>query len=158
MRALVISDSHGRDNMITKVLETVKNYDAVIFLGDGEKDIYTPANSELIQFKKLVAVQGNCDFGSSLPVEEILELGSKKIFCLHGHSQAVKFGMGTLVHKSEALGVDVTVHGHTHQQHCEYENGIWYMCPGAVKAGEYGIIDIDDKTDTVLCYTKNIYF
>ena len=158
MRALVFSDSHGRSNMIAEVISTVKNVDIYIFLGDGENDIYTPAVSELIGFKKLTAVAGNCDFGSSLPVEQVVEFGTKKIFCLHGHSQGVKFGYGTLEHKARQLGADVAVHGHTHERYCNYENGLWIMCPGAVKDGEYGIIDLDEKTGSIICYTKNIYF
>lgn len=158
MRALVLSDSHGRTAMIEKVLNTVKNTDVYIFLGDGERDIYTPSVSEAIGFKKLIAVQGNCDFGSSLPVEETVELAGRKIFCLHGHSQSVKFGSEVLKEKARKLGVDIAVHGHTHSQYAEYDNGIWYMCPGAVKDGWYGIIDIDERTNSVLCYTKNIYF
>ena len=158
MRALVFSDSHGRSNMIAEVISLVKNVDIYIYLGDGEKDIYSPAVSELIGFRKLVAVAGNCDFGSSLPVEQIVEFGPKKILCLHGHSQAVKFGYGTLEHKAKLLGVDVAVHGHTHEQYCNYSDGLWIMCPGAVKDGEYGIIDLDDKTGSIICYTKNIYY
>lgn len=158
MRALVFSDSHGRENMIVQLLQTVKNVDLYVYLGDGEKDIYSPAVSDEIGFKKLVAVAGNCDFGSSLPLEQLVELGPKKILCLHGHSQAVKFGYDTLEHKAKQLGADVAVHGHTHERYCNFNNGLWIMCPGSIKDGEYGIIDLDDRTGSIICYTKNLYF
>ncbi len=61
MRALVISDSHGDNGTVNMVLFRHTRADMVIFLGDGERDIYTQENSRLLTDKKLVAVRGNCD-------------------------------------------------------------------------------------------------
>ena len=156
MRALVISDSHGDSASVNMVLHMHSRADMVIFLGDGERDIYTQENSRLLMDKKLVAVRGNCDFYSDLPDEESVTLGGKKIYCLHGHTLGVKHGFTMLEQKAELMCVDVAVHGHTHSPRVEYKNGIWYMCPGSIRNGDYGIIDIDEKTNTVLCYTNCI--
>ncbi len=156
MRALVISDSHGDNGTVNMVLLRHSTADMVIFLGDGERDIYTPENSRLLMNKSLVAVRGNCDLYSDLPDEETVSLAGKKIYCLHGHTLGVKHGYTMLEQKAEAMGVDIAVHGHTHLARAEYKNGIWYMCPGSIRNGDYGVIDIDEKTNTILCYTNCI--
>ena len=154
MRALVISDSHGDNASVNMALTRHNSADMVIFLGDGERDIYTQENSRLIMNKTLVAVRGNCDWYSELPDEQTVTLGGKKIYCLHGHTLGVKHGFTMLEEKAELMGVNIAVHGHTHSPRVEYKNGIWYMCPGSIRSGEYGIIDIDEKSDTILCYTN----
>lgn len=157
MRALVISDSHGDAQSVNTALRTVNNADVVIFLGDGERDMYTPENSVLLQNKHFVAVRGNCDFYSNLPDEEIIQFGTKKIYALHGHTKGVKHGFASLENAAEMKGVQIVVHGHTHEERVNYERGIHYMCPGSIRDGHYGIIDLDEKSDTVLCYVNSIY-
>lgn len=156
MRAVVISDSHGDSASVNMILSRHRTADMVIFLGDGERDIYTGENSRLLSDKVLVSVAGNCDFGSSLPKEAIAVLGNKKIYCLHGHTKYVKHGYEMLEETAEMKGVDITVHGHTHSERVEKKNGIYYMCPGSARAGAYGIIDIDDRTGGVICYINHI--
>ena len=157
MRAVVISDSHGDSATVNMILSRHRTADMVIFLGDGERDIYTQSNSLLLKDKSLVAVSGNCDFASALSAEEVVSLGGKKIYCLHGHTMGVKHGYERLEHSAELKGVDIVVHGHTHQERTEFKNGIYYMCPGSARAGVYGIIDIDDRTNGVLCYINYLY-
>ncbi len=156
MRAVVISDSHGDSASVNMVLERHRSADLFIFLGDGERDFFLKENMKTIENKRFVAVRGNCDFGSALPDEETVTLGGKKIYCLHGHTKMVKHGFGLLENTAENMKADIAVHGHTHSKRVEYINGIYYMCPGSVRDGSYGIIDIDDKTGTVLCYTASV--
>lgn len=154
MRAVVISDSHGDSASVNMILSRHRVADMVIFLGDGERDIYTKENSALLSDKTLVAVQGNCDFASTLPDETVVSLGGKKIFCLHGHTQGIKHGFERLEYEAEEKGVDIVVHGHTHEQRVERVNGIYYLCPGSARDGVYGIIDIDERTNGVFCYVN----
>ena len=106
----------------------------------------------------LVAVRGNCDLYSQLPDEETVSLGGKKIYCLHGHTKGVKHGFENLESAAVKKGADVAVHGHTHEPRVSYSDGIWYMCPGSVKTGWYGIIDVDEKTNGIFCYLQNLYY
>ena len=65
MRLLVLSDSHGRKNLLLKAVELHPEANAVIFLGDGERDI--EFLKEIYPELKLYAVCGNCDFNSANP-------------------------------------------------------------------------------------------
>lgn len=158
MRAIVVSDSHGDTYNLEKAIKLHRNADMVIFLGDGERNLYSPQVSAAIENKVLAAFKGDCDFYSSLPEEDVVSLGGKRIYCLHGHTKGVKHGFEMLEHQAKLKGVDIAVHGHTHEPRVNFSDGIWYMCPGSIKTGWYGIIDIDESTQSVICYLQNLFF
>ena len=157
MRALVVSDSHGDIYNLENVLKKHRVTDMVLFLGDGEKDLFAQNVSEAVGNRMLVAVKGNCDWYSLLPDDETVMLGPKKIYCLHGHTKGVKHGFEMLEKYAKLQGFDIVVYGHTHEPRTAYEDGIWYMCPGSIKNGWYGIIDVDERTGSAICYIKNLF-
>ena len=69
--------------------------DAVIFLGDGARDV--ECMQGLYPEKAFYSVRGNCDFGSDLPDDLVLDLGGARIFCTHGHNYGVKMGFYRVV-------------------------------------------------------------
>lgn len=156
MRAIVISDSHHDSASINMLLTLHKTADMVIFLGDGEQDFFSDINQKLIKNKKIIAVKGNCDFGSTLCDEGMFNIHNKKFYVLHGHTKLVKHGLSNLIQAAEKENADIVLYGHTHSEAVEYNNGIYYMCPGSIKNGSYGIVDIDEKTNTVICYTEKL--
>ena len=158
MRALVISDSHHDSISINMVLKLHREAEMVIFLGDGEDDFFSADNIALMTDKKVVAVKGNCDLGSALNEEEFFTFGGKKVFALHGHTRGVKHTSEMLEAQAKKIGADIVVYGHTHNEKVEYIDKIYYMCPGSIRNGTYGIIDIDESTETALCYTTNLYY
>ena len=67
-KLLVLSDSHGGRTAIERVLmKESKNIDALIFLGDGLRDL----ELALTLYPKLRAysVAGNCDYGALEPTD-----------------------------------------------------------------------------------------
>lgn len=140
MRILVFSDSHGTTHNMREAMQLHKNADAVIFLGDGERDFsYLTGMQEI---KNTVCVSGNCDFYSQLNDNEIFTAGAVKIFCTHGHNEGVKYGTDTLINKALALGARIALYGHTHEPVTDYVDGLHIMNPGSIRSGDYGIIDI----------------
>lgn len=156
MRAIVFSDSHGDSASINMLLSLHRNADMFIYLGDGEEDLFMPQNLNIIGTKPLIAVKGNNDFGSSLPAETTCFLSGKKIYALHGHTKGVKYSTDLLQKIAMESNADVILYGHTHIPRVEYMAGVYFMCPGAIYKGEYGIVDVDEKTKTVLCHTANL--
>ena len=69
MRIIVFSDSHGGARCIAEALMMHPEAQAVIHLGDGERDM--AALGSLLEGKRLLADSGNCDLysgcGSSAP-------------------------------------------------------------------------------------------
>ena len=88
-KLLVLSDSHGGRDAIERVLmKESKNIDALIFLGDGLRDL----ELSLTKYPKLRAysVAGNCDYGALEPLDGLVAFEQVVLFYTHGHMYGVK--------------------------------------------------------------------
>lgn len=132
-----------------EILKRERAADIIIHLGDGA-DAMLSLN-EFTAGRPVYTVKGNCDsyiFGFSETAE--LNFGSKKLFACHGHRFGVKYGLKDLQMYGSEHGFSVCLFGHTHMRHCEYSDGLYLFNPGAVKNGEYGIVEIDsDKISAI---------
>ncbi len=109
MKIIVISDTHGRSDRVQRVLSLHKEYDAVLFSGDGLCDVQDIAGC--------VAVRGNCDLSFAFldtQGEQLLTFDGVRIFMTHGHDYSVKSGTDRLLCHASALGADLVIFGHTH--------------------------------------------
>jgi putative phosphoesterase len=147
MNILVISDSHGRRERIEEALaRQIKKPDAIIFLGDGLRDITSAEIGDI----PVYAVSGNCDMGGmfcdNAPTEQCLILGEKKIFFTHGHRYGVKSTLSPLISEAAERGARILLFGHTHapferiltkdnEYGIKIEEPIYIMNPGSI--GEY---------------------
>ena len=151
MKALILSDIHNARKNAVNVIRENKDSDAIIFLGDGEKnfelamaacglDISGTTKQEVWQ------VAGNCDWDSSEFTVKITEFANTRIYISHGHGEGVKSraGIESLAEIAGANGCKIAFFGHTHRQFKEERNGVVLFNPGAVLNGEYGIIQIED--------------
>ena len=112
-KLLVLSDSHGGRTAIERVLmKESKNIDALIFLGDGLRDL----ELALTLYPKLRAysVAGNCDYGALEPTDGLAAFDGVVIFYTHGHMYGVKYDLDTLADAASARGAEVALFGHTH--------------------------------------------
>ncbi len=155
IRALILSDSHRDYLSLAEAVRLHREADAVFFLGDGEDDFYTQAVSRELTDKKVTAVAGNCDLYSSLPKEEVIPLGGKRFFALHGHTRFVKHGLQALLEAAQEKNADIAIYGHTHIPRVDYVDGIYLLCPGSIRQGAYGIVDITDKGE-IFCFTASL--
>lgn len=152
MRLLVFSDSHRISGFMRNIIFDHPEADAVVFLGDGERDF--EELEDMLQDKRIIKVCGNCDFGSCLPVNQLVELAGVKVFCTHGFAEQVKFGDEMLFEKAKALGARIALYGHTHKAVTDFRDGIYIMNPGSVSRGDYGIVDITPKG--IMCINASI--
>ena len=141
MRILVLSDSHGMPSRILDAVEAHPEAEALIFLGDGKRDLDT-VESYYHSLPNVIKVAGNCDFSSSLPLLRVVTLGGKKIYCTHGHAEHVKYGTDELLLRARQEGADIVLYGHTHTGVTCYDDGLYIMNPGSIRDGHYGMIDI----------------
>lgn len=142
MKILVFSDSHGSPEFMKEMISRNRRADAVIFLGDGQRDIELMRS--LFPEIAFITVRGNCDFGSDAPLKEIINLDGKRIFCAHGHEYNVKFTTYNIVCAAREAQADILLFGHTHQAVCEYDDGLHIMNPGSASGygASCGVIDI----------------
>ena len=112
---LVISDSHGRRDAIASLLSQLsfRPY-AVLFLGDGLRDLSAITNEDVTVY----AVAGNCDgsiiFPADKPEVRTVQIGQVRVLMMHGHTFDVKWGLGEAIAYAAKKDADVLLYGHTH--------------------------------------------
>lgn len=150
-KILVVSDTHGADRALRAILREEKDADALIFLGDGEKDLQ--AVEEENPKLPVYAVRGNCDFSSLLPVDGLAAFDGVLFYYTHGHIYNAKMTLDDLEQAGRERGADVVLFGHTHQGILKPCGDVTLFNPGS--AGQsysgndsYGVILIKDgKTE-----------
>lgn len=149
MKVLIISDTHGADENLEKILDIEGRFDALIHLGDiegSERKISDMMGGAC----DLYMIKGNNDFFSYLPQELEICLGNYKILLTHGNLYSVSLGVEQLRKDAFARGFDIAMFGHTHKPYFENENGFIMLNPGSLsyprqigRKCSYAIMNID---------------
>ena len=141
MRVLVVSDVHGDMRGLCEAIESQPTARAVIFLGDGIRQAEDAA--ERYPDRDFYLVPGNCDFGSdALPIRQET-FGGKRFYFTHGHLHDVKYTFYRLEMAAREAEADIVLYGHTHAQHEEYVDGLYFFNPGSLRYDRtYGYVDI----------------
>jgi len=142
MRVLVLSDTHGDVFSVRQALMSQPSAEVVFHLGDGAQDLMNLRTS--FREKMFIQLRGNCDWGSSLPYDEEIDIEGVKIFAAHGHLYQVKLGETELLSAARRRGADIMLYGHTHVPDNRYEDGLYIFNPGSLHGynGSYGYIDL----------------
>ena len=89
-KLLVLSDSHGARDAIKRILNKEQNnVDAVIFLGDGLRDLEQAL--AFFPHLRVYSVAGNCDYGALEPLDGLAGFDQTVVFYTHGHMYGVRF-------------------------------------------------------------------
>ena len=130
---LVISDYHKKED---KVTELIKKYNPnyTICCGDGESEL------AFYEEHNIISVKGNCDY-VDLPTIKILEIEGKRILVTHGHLHNVHFDIFKLYLLALDNNIEYVFYGHTHNQIIEEYEGVTFINPGALKDGNYVLIN-----------------
>lgn len=146
MRILVISDTHGNDRDIDRLIKVVAP-DRIYHLGDSENECRYITN---VAKCPVEMVQGNCDWYSSLPERVVLEVGKHVLLLTHGHKLRCKVSYDGLVKEARMLGADYILYGHTHQPEIEEFMGCTIINPGSLtyprqydRRGSYAVLNVD---------------
>ncbi|MEF9968310.1 MAG: metallophosphoesterase [Longicatena sp.] len=124
MKVILVSDSHGKDEVLQDILNKYPNADAYIHCGDIETDA-----SEFPQF---VTVCGNNDIFFDYPNEKVLTLGKHRLFITHSHQFMFNNRVEQIAQKARSLDCDIACYGHTHVAHDESVLGVRVINPGSI--------------------------
>lgn len=144
MRILVLSDSHGRPDLLRRALEKEPTARTVFFLGDGLRDLEEIEPD--FPDRRFYAVAGNCDW-DCLGYPPLIEttVGGKRVVAAHGHRYDVRSGIDRLAAYARSRKADLALFGHTHAPLHVYEDGLYVLNGGSIGyGGTYGIADITD--------------
>lgn len=149
MKILIVSDSHGRNLHLNRVMEKENDVDLMIHLGDLEG---TEDYLEDIAPCPVYMVAGNNDYFSQIDREKIVDIGPYKAFITHGHRYGVHSGTETIKKVGKELGVDMVMFGHTHVPVIDDSTDVLAINPGSIsyprqedKIPTYAIMNIDEE-------------
>ena len=145
-RALIVSDTHGREENLERVLAEIGMPDALIHLGDSEGGEDT---IPMLVTCPVYMVAGNCDFGALEPYDGLAAFDQVIVFYTHGHMYGVKYDLDTLADAAAARGAQVALFGHTHIPLAETRGRVFLFNPGScgrcyTGADTYGILTLAD--------------
>ena len=159
MKILIFSDTHGSFAEMKKVIAEEKPIDVLAHCGDICGLFSSALGKTDYQIR---AVRGNCDYDTSLPETEVVELLTHKALLVHGHLHMVDNNNRYLVKTAKENGCDLALYGHTHVPEVVTEDGVLVINPGSLVRprtrdgkGSYAVLTIDDATgrmDAVICY------
>ena len=135
--ALVISDTHNNQILLSKVLSQESQSDYIFHLGDYYDDI--SGNLELLMGKSLIRVPGIYNSGyisESIPLMTVVEIEGWKIGCVHAPHDIRKL----------PDDLDLIMHGHTHTPKISNSEMGVIMNPGHLK----GFYDRGNKASYAL--------
>ena len=129
MKILIVSDTHGHERNLKKVIEKVGQTDLFIHLGDieGHED-YIEALADC----PVHMVSGNNDFFSDLPREEEFQLGRYRVLITHGHYYGVSVGTDRLKEEARSRSIDIVMYGHTHRPEIDIDDHVTVLNPGSL--------------------------
>ena len=147
MRVIVFSDSHGDVRPMERALRSVSAFDAIIHLGDIERDVRW-LEQNYSQYP-LYAVLGNNDFFGGRPNEAVVELEGVRLYLCHGHTRSVRRGHESLIIAAKSRDCTVALYGHTHVPVDTSEEGIKIFNPGSCSLPRnglptFGILEIEN--------------
>ena len=160
MKILVVSDTHGYNTNLFKLLEKEKPIDMLIHCGDsGDLSDYI---EEFIDCP-VVMVRGNCDGMSKLPAAALIALGGHKVFITHGHISGARPSVPLMTDIAKENGADIVMYGHTHVPYLKKVFGVTVLNPGSISLPRqedgkksYAIMTVadDESVDFEICYHK----
>ena len=145
-KLVVLSDSHNTPQAIKRILKAEKGTSAVIYLGDGLRDL----ELALTEYPALrvYAVAGNCDFNALEPQDGLAAFDQVVVFYTHGNMYGVKYDLDTLAEAARVRGAELALFGHTHIPCDEVRAGVRLFNPGScghsyTGSASYGVLLLD---------------
>lgn len=147
MKILIVSDSHGKNAYLERIIEKVSPIDLLVHLGDFEGsedyiDAISPCKTEM--------VSGNNDYFTDLEREKMILIGKYRVFLTHGHRYRVNYDTNTLKENARQNGANIVMFGHTHRPMIDLSDDIIAINPGSIsqprqegRIPTYVIMDID---------------
>ncbi len=149
MKVLVFSDSHGRKELVDRMLSNEPDCKEVIFLGDGIKDVEWVR--QFYPERRFTVIRGNNDWSYNISSEAYKYFDGVTVFACHGDSLDVRITLFYLYKKASSVNAKLALYGHTHVSKTvtESTSGITAVNPGALCDGKYCVIEFNKGNFTV---------
>lgn len=134
MKVLIVSDSHGHNELLDDLIRENKDVDIFLHAGDSEVPSHT-----IYPFR---TVKGNCDYYFDMQKELIIPSPFGNILLRHKEDASEKY--------LKEHDVKIFIYGHSHVKCCKKKNDICYINPGSLtyprdEQTSYAILENDEK-------------
>lgn len=153
MKIIVVSDSHGRNDLLSDLVNQHPDADAFLHCGDIE--------DEADSFPEYLIVQGNNDYCNDTPAQRVLPFGSHRILLVHSHQFSYRRREEQMIELAKKYGCDIICFGHTHVADYRKVHGFVLLNPGSLKYSRdgrlpsYAILQIDgDQVDAEIVFLE----
>ena len=132
MKIVVVSDSHGRNDILNAIRE--KHPDAGLFIHCGDLE------ADPMFYPGYIVVRGNNDYYCRFEDE-----------VTHSHRFSYFSRSEKLSNRAKELNCDIVCFGHTHVAYLDQVNGVTLLNPGSLSHSRdgrpcsYAILDIDEN-------------
>ncbi len=147
MKVLLLSDNHGRNGGMQTAVEN-EMPDHILHTGDiegSERFLYS------LTACPIDIVSGNCDYFTSFPKVNVVEIAGHRILITHGHLYMVNVGFQYLAKVAADNDCDIAVFGHIHVPVCQEVDGVLMINPGSITLPRqenhrpsYAVMDLAD--------------
>lgn len=127
-KVIVMSDTHGNQKYLRRVLEQENSYDYIFHLGDFYEDM--DENPDLFEnaiLKRVPGIFNKRYLSGSLPKTELVEILNWKFLLVHFINDAIKLKNKT----------DIILFGHTHNPYYSKEEETHLINPGHLKQAHH---------------------
>lgn len=142
MYCVVLSDSHGRNEVFKQLREMYPTASAYIHCGDSE----THPND----LDGFVSIQGNNDLHYDYAKQMILDLNGVRVLLIHGHQYPMMQVVERLIYKAKEEECKLVLYGHTHIFKVTRFEDIVLVNPGSIHYNRdgsepsYALVTIED--------------
>lgn len=142
MKIVVVSDSHGRNELLKEIQR--KHEDASLFVHCGDLE------GDPLDFPGYIVVRGNNDYWGSFENERRIPIGKHCIYVTHSHRFSYFSRLEQMANRAKDLGCDIVCYGHTHVAALDKVNGVVLLNPGSLshsrdgKPCSYAILEIEN--------------
>lgn len=155
MKLLIMSDTHGDEEIIERVKGYHPDAHKVIHCGDSELPYTHPA------LQGVERVKGNCDHDQNYLEEMLFQVNGDRVYVTHGHLYDVKNSPMKLIYRAKEVGAQIVCFGHSHVLGAEYIDDILFINPGSllkprrIKEKSFVLLTITSTHFTLQCYDDN---
>ncbi|MGN1343660.1 MAG: metallophosphoesterase family protein [Traorella sp.] len=143
MKIVLMSDSHGRNDLIDMIIKLHPDAKMYLHCGDIECD-------ERV-YPMLTTVKGNNDYFADYPTMVKLKLGTYRVLMLHSHTCPYRNKDSFMAHLAKQYECDTVFYGHSHVAKDEIVDGVRLINPGSLyysrdgRPVSYCVIRIDSE-------------
>ena len=147
MKIVVVSDNHGDEEALVRVLNIHRDADLYLHCGDSQM-----FDHEISPF---ISVKGNCDFGKNYPMELYFDTPYGRLYMHHGN-----FLYGITPELIKIKKCKIFLYGHIHRKRIQKFNDTYVVCPGSTSlprgndSASYLVIEFDKKNEPIFTFKE----